>query len=176
MCIEEMVWNGWKKFRKVMDELWYKYESSGRAMANGELEKEDEKFREIFLKAESYENFLSMIRKYWEGNYHMVANAYNQLIRMFKELNRIKGYTLISLLPEVEGCMWGDIEGKDEVLTITESFYSSIIKRMDKHKTNQIRILSKKDNRLFVLGKRGQRTDDGNYTILYIVEEKIIKV
>ena len=172
--IEKKAWDGWKEFHDVMNEIWIKYQASEEEAINKDLKRVNKKIKNLFIEAENdSDKFLSIIRKFWEKNYHFVVDNYEQLASAFINVNKINGIIYISLLPEVDDCKWGVFIGKNNTISLTERFYYELINKLERQ--GCIKVLSVKEERVFEIVKT-HNTDNNLYKVIGVLEIQPIKV
>lgn len=166
--LEMAAWEGWRAFRQEAYAYWNLFKSS-RDEAEKNLESE---FTNLF-RISNNNNFEKNLRAFWEENYHFIVQDYTELLEIFKKINSINGCKSQILLPEIYGYQWENINGKDQPIAITKEFYDLIITTMNRQISNHIRILSKKDKKVYELVRR-HYTDDLKHRVIYLYKEDVI--
>lgn len=149
--IELEAWKGWHYFRDKMIDIWKSYTVTGEEALKVNFEKDDEKFKLFFTQVNNdMSEFKKIIRRFWEDNYHFVADNYKQLLQQYDKFlglcPTIDDLTL-SLVPETEDQQAWDINGRDQAFSITKSFYKAIRRKLEDEELDEIFLTY--DRRLF---------------------------
>jgi len=130
--IEHDAWWGWHHFRTRMEEIWKVYSIYGEIVLEKDLEEDDAKFKPLFEQANgNKDEFLKIIRKFWEDNYHFVASDFKGLIKLLDHYKKDNRSGALELLPETGSYRDGETRGCDETYSITKELYKQVAKQVE---------------------------------------------
>lgn len=131
--IEHDAWWGWSYFRSRMEGIWNSYLIYGEVVLEKDLEKEDEKFKALFRQSYNKTEFLRIIRKFWESNYHFVASDFKGLVNLLNQYRKTEKCGALKVLPETGSYRDGETKGCDATYSITKELYDKV-KKLTKEK------------------------------------------
>jgi len=175
--IEHDAWWGWHHFRTRMEEIWKVYSIYGEIVLEKDLEEDDAKFKPLFEQANgNKDEFLKIIRKFWEDNYHFVASDFKGLINILDHYRKKNGSCALDLLPESGSYSDGETKGCDKTYSITEEFYKQLAKQAE-GKVGERVLLVNYDAKKIIEIEFEQTHSYNTYNTLLVKEcSKIIKL
>jgi len=121
-------YSGWKPFRSAMMEIWEPYNRYGEVVLEKDLEYGEDIFKPLFIQANGFKSeFEKLIRKYWEDNYHFIADDFSGLVNLLKKYREEPNNGYLRLLPETGAAYCKDErKGSEERFSVTEKLYNRI--------------------------------------------------
>ena len=176
--LEHDAWWGWTHFWSRMEQIWYNYLRYEDIVLEKDLKKGDEKFKHLFRQANgNTSTFLSIVREFWEKNYHFVASDFKGLVDLLHRYREDGGNGVLRLLPDT-GSFYKDedIKGGDLTYSLTKDLYDQIKEIVKEDFYKKILLINYDKRKIIEIGFSEYDTAPVYYE-LYVNEcDKVIEI